>query len=486
MAHETDPRPAPEPFPMNLSLDLDVHELTPQIELVSDEEASPPQVPPAPAATAPEQNLELAEPDESPALELAEPEGPIVVSPSAKLLPPRPAPAPAPVADKEVRDLQCKSQLGRIELSWRPPAGATGIEVWRLENLPPARGQGVLLDSVTLTDARDRDVIHGQTYGYRVVCVFDGPRGEPIYSAGATATATARGEAAAPPAEKAQQSIKQLFAYGGGLVVVMLILVTALNSSRPAKSRPQTRNTRSVAQDSKPKTPMRITVADLLPERKPEPEQRPKPQPEPQQKADIPQGDPRNAAVPATPPVRPSPRPRDNPPSQKPRIVPLEGEEAFLFTYPPADQQQWEQAWRRNLKVSVTLKLSGRMSGQNRALPTVVGLHAIHLQNESPFLIRIVAGPAKSLETSARKRLEIPPGRSLGLTDPSHYANTKSIDLRITGERGGTVAAVRRGPLCTIEVVPDNGQKPLRLQMEYAFTVNRDNDVLSARYVLHP
>jgi len=170
----------------------------------------------------------------------------------------------------------------------------------------------------------------------------------------------------------------------------------------------------------------------------------------------------------------------------RPQIAPLEGEEALLFTYPPSNPQLWEQAWRKSLKVTVTVKLSGRMTPQNKTLPTVVGLHSVRIDNESPFLIRVVDGPAKSLESAARKRLDIPPGRALALTDSNAYPSTKSVDLRQTSERGGVVVAVRRGALCTIEIVPGNGQEPLRLRLEYWFSVNRDNDVLSARYLLTP
>src|SRR5262249_43974880 len=117
-------------------------------------------------------------------------------------------------------------------------------------------------------------------------------------------------------------------------------------------------------------------------------------------------------------------------------------------------------------------------------LPTVVGLQGIRLDNESPCLIRIVDGPVKNLDGSARKQMEILPGRSLWLDDPVRHAVTLSADLRLTGERVATVAAVRRGPLCTIEVMPSNGQPPLRLQLGYLINVNRDNDVVSARFTL--
>jgi hypothetical protein len=390
----------------------------------------------------------------------------------------------------EVTGLKTTPVYGGVEMSWEPPPQAKGIEVWCQPNTPPARGEGSLVDHVTMSYARNLGLQNGQPHGFRIVAVFDGPEGEPVYSDGLICVVTP-GEQLPPAARSSHEGFTLTQAVIVSVIALLACLgVTVGNSG----SRPKPEKEKTVALVAKETTPTRpagprfVHVpppkpdAERIPEREPEPGPAVvrKPQPQPANERPIVAPDP----VPARQPAQTRPTKRNTPEVQRPQVVPLEGEEALLFTYPPADQNQWELAWRKNLKVHVTLKLSGRMSGSNKALPTVVGLQSVQLENTSPFLIRIVGGPAKNLESSSRKGLEVPPNQSLALQDPTRHTSTLSTDLRVSGDRGGTVAAVRRGPLCTIEVVPGNGQPPLRLRLEYAISVNRDNDVLSARYTL--
>ena len=80
-----------------------------------------------------------------------------------------------------------------VALRWKPPPGATCIEVWRAPGTPPTRGQGIRVATLNGmgTSYLDTTPDNGTPYGYRVVVGFDDPgSGGPIWTAGRTATAT--------------------------------------------------------------------------------------------------------------------------------------------------------------------------------------------------------------------------------------------------------------------------------------------------------
>src|SRR5262249_25943505 len=114
--------------------------------------------------------------------------------------------------------------------SWLPPAEAKGIEVWRQQGSPPARGEGALVDHVTLTDARDLGLYNGQRYGYRVVAVFDGPNGEPVYSAGVTCLVSPGDPPRPVPGGDAELSLGQVGLFGGIALLVFLVVAALSNT----------------------------------------------------------------------------------------------------------------------------------------------------------------------------------------------------------------------------------------------------------------
>lgn len=90
----------------------------------------------------------------------------------------------------EVEALRVMAGDHCVTLAWSPPRGAGAVEVWRKEgSIPQRRGEGTRLASVTSSSASDTNLTNGDCYGYRVVTVFRGADGKPVYSDGATATA---------------------------------------------------------------------------------------------------------------------------------------------------------------------------------------------------------------------------------------------------------------------------------------------------------
>ena len=89
----------------------------------------------------------------------------------------------------EVEELGVLGRDGSVELSWRLPAGAAGVEVWQMPDRPPAkRGQGHRLAVVQNAGAVDTGLSNDQIQGYRVVALFRGPNGQIIPSPGVTTT----------------------------------------------------------------------------------------------------------------------------------------------------------------------------------------------------------------------------------------------------------------------------------------------------------
>ncbi|MEI8372629.1 MAG: hypothetical protein WCJ35_07325 [Planctomycetota bacterium] len=87
----------------------------------------------------------------------------------------------------EVARLLSEPDDGRIFLRWEPPSLATSIEVYRKEEAEPkCRGEGSRLTSVSSNSANDSSLANGKFYGYRVIAVFRGLDGNPVYSRGAT------------------------------------------------------------------------------------------------------------------------------------------------------------------------------------------------------------------------------------------------------------------------------------------------------------
>lgn len=96
----------------------------------------------------------------------------------------------------EVSNLNTTSGDGSVSLTWHPPGKVGAIEVWRDAGAPPRRrGEGTRLTTVTSASAMDRGLTNGTFYGYRVVAVFGGTDGQPVYSEGVTVSVAP----AAPP-----------------------------------------------------------------------------------------------------------------------------------------------------------------------------------------------------------------------------------------------------------------------------------------------
>ncbi len=91
----------------------------------------------------------------------------------------------------EVSKLQALGRDATVNLSWAAPPNVVGIEVWRQPGTPPARrGIGERLNVTLLDGAVDAGLKNGLEYGYLVVAVFRGLDGQPLYSRGATTSAT--------------------------------------------------------------------------------------------------------------------------------------------------------------------------------------------------------------------------------------------------------------------------------------------------------
>ena len=113
-----------------------------------------------------------------------------------------PPSAAGPVtATGEVDDLHLASQAGRVELSWKRPPGVVRVEIRRGTERPPmpptTAGQampGVDLFNPpgTSTSFVDTKVMNGQSYGYRVSCVYLGADGKEVVTRGKTDMATPR------------------------------------------------------------------------------------------------------------------------------------------------------------------------------------------------------------------------------------------------------------------------------------------------------
>jgi hypothetical protein len=90
----------------------------------------------------------------------------------------------------EVGALRATVSDSCISLEWATAAGARGVEVWRQLGVPPRlRGEGVRIVAVSAASATDAGLENGRVYGYRVVAVYTGPGGQPIFSDGVTCTA---------------------------------------------------------------------------------------------------------------------------------------------------------------------------------------------------------------------------------------------------------------------------------------------------------
>ena len=90
----------------------------------------------------------------------------------------------------EVEKLTATTGNGCVSLTWRAPQRAQRTEVWRKERgIPQSRGDGQKLTALSLGSANDSHLRNGMTYGYRVVAMFAGPDGQPVYSDGVTVTA---------------------------------------------------------------------------------------------------------------------------------------------------------------------------------------------------------------------------------------------------------------------------------------------------------
>jgi hypothetical protein len=91
----------------------------------------------------------------------------------------------------EVEALQEAAGDCCVSLKWKPPPRARQIEIWRKVGHPPrCRGEGTRLTGVTLHSASDTKLSNGVCYGYRVVAVFEGAAGQPVYSDGLPVTVT--------------------------------------------------------------------------------------------------------------------------------------------------------------------------------------------------------------------------------------------------------------------------------------------------------
>ena len=90
----------------------------------------------------------------------------------------------------EVEDLRVSAGEGVASLSWKLPAKATGVEVWRkVGSLPQSREESDLLKVVTMNTALDSGLSNDTTYGYRVVVLFKGPDGRTVASSGVARSA---------------------------------------------------------------------------------------------------------------------------------------------------------------------------------------------------------------------------------------------------------------------------------------------------------
>jgi hypothetical protein len=145
--------------------------------------------------------------------------------------------------------------------------------------------------------------------------------------------------------------------------------------------------------------------------------------------------------------------------------------------------------WRQHLHIQVTLRTSPRQGGRNPVPPTILGFHSVRLDNRTPCTIRILrSGPVADLSTHSSRDLvgsgwEVKADRSLHLQSAAHAANLLSVDLNGTRDgTNGTTTVLRRADLCTLEVVPTTSARPLRLQLEYVVGLNKNGEVLFARY----
>jgi RNA polymerase-interacting CarD/CdnL/TRCF family regulator len=94
----------------------------------------------------------------------------------------------------EVEQIQAIPSDGSIDLSWKAPAGAVEVQVWRLAGTaPPSRGEGQAL-VVANGRAHDNKLSNGSAYSYRIAVGFSDParRGSLVWSEGKTVTETPR------------------------------------------------------------------------------------------------------------------------------------------------------------------------------------------------------------------------------------------------------------------------------------------------------
>jgi hypothetical protein len=88
---------------------------------------------------------------------------------------------------EDVHALRATAGDGSVVLDYRSPPRARAAEVWRqVGSEPPKRQAGARVPSASLTSATDTGLTNGVLHGYRVVAVFEGPDGQPLYSPGVT------------------------------------------------------------------------------------------------------------------------------------------------------------------------------------------------------------------------------------------------------------------------------------------------------------
>src|SRR5262249_26239584 len=87
------------------------------------------------------------------------------------------------VRTAEVKGLKATAGDGKVAVEWQAPSGTRSIEIWRQTDVEPRRrGDGQRVSAVTLQQATDTGLSNGVVHGYRVIVVFDGADGKPLYS----------------------------------------------------------------------------------------------------------------------------------------------------------------------------------------------------------------------------------------------------------------------------------------------------------------
>jgi hypothetical protein len=100
-----------------------------------------------------------------------------------------PAVSPATVRPAEVEALEATPRNSGVTLVWQLPPNATGVEVYRQIGDPPRRREGDLVVTSAGSSVMDQKLQNGVVYGYRVVAVFRGGDGKPLYSEGSVISA---------------------------------------------------------------------------------------------------------------------------------------------------------------------------------------------------------------------------------------------------------------------------------------------------------